>query len=136
MAKHLLRGRPPGSARHALRSEDYREQSKDRERRSFQGVVRRAMLKPQFTERVAAAEFESLEWLEDGKHPLDWNGPTGRIFTSFCGEDLNRPIIDHLERVTRRHRNRIAMTDSDTSLSFGELWDGLSGLAETITAET
>ena len=28
------------------------------------------------------------------------------------------------------------MTDSDTSLSYAELWDGLSGLAETIAAET
>jgi hypothetical protein len=30
---------------------------------------------------AAAAEFKSLEWLEDGKHSLDWNGPTGRIFS-------------------------------------------------------
>jgi non-ribosomal peptide synthetase component F/thioesterase domain-containing protein/acyl carrier protein len=94
------------------------------------------VLKNRFTERDAAAEFESLAWLEDGKHPLDWNGPTGRIFTRFRDDDLDRPIIDHLERVTRRHRNRIAVTDSDTSLSFAELWDGLSGLAETIAAET
>ncbi len=35
------------------------------------------------------AEFESLEWLEDSKHPLDWNGPTGRIFTRFRDEDLD-----------------------------------------------
>ena len=77
-----------------------------------------------------------LHWLEDGQHPLDWNGPTGRIFTRFRDEDLNRPIIDHFERVARRHPNRIAVTDSDTSLSYAELWDGLSGLAETITAET
>jgi non-ribosomal peptide synthetase component F/thioesterase domain-containing protein/acyl carrier protein len=112
------------------------EQSKAWERRSFQGVVRPAVLKTQFTERAAAAEFESLEWLEDGKHPLDWNGPDGRVFTRFRDEDLNRPIIDQFERVTLRHRNRIAVTDSDTSLSFGELWDGLSGLAETIAAET
>jgi len=67
---------------------------------------------------------------------LDWNGPTSRIFSKFRDEDLDRPIIDHFERVARRHRNRIAVTDSDTSLSFAELWDGLSGLAETIAAET
>ncbi|PYS26861.1 MAG: hypothetical protein DMG11_18320, partial [Acidobacteria bacterium] len=67
---------------------------------------------------------------------MDWNGPTSRIFSKFRDEDLDRPIIDHFERVARRHRNRIAVTDSDTSLSFGELWDGLSGLAETIAAET
>ena len=85
---------------------------------------------------AARAEFESLEWLEDGQHPLDWNGPTSRIFKKFRDEDLDRPIIDHFERVARRHRNRIAVTDSDTSLSFAELWDGLSGLAETIAAET
>ena len=77
-----------------------------------------------------------LQWLEDGQHPLDWNGPTSRIFTRFRDEDLDRPIIDHFERVARRHRNRIAVTDSDTSLSYAELWDGLSGLAETIAAET
>jgi amino acid adenylation domain-containing protein len=85
---------------------------------------------------AAASEFDSLEWLEDGKHPLDWNGPTGRIFTRFREEDLDRPIIDHFERVVRRHQNRIAVTDSETSLSFAELWDGLSGLSETIAAET
>jgi len=85
---------------------------------------------------AAAADFKSLEWLEEGKHPLDWNGPADRIFTEFRDDDLDRPIIDHLERVARRHRNSIAVTDSDTSLSFQELWDGLSGLAETIAAET
>ena len=77
-----------------------------------------------------------LQWLEDGKHPLDWNGPTSRIFTRFRDEDLDRPIIDQFERVARRHRNRIAVTDPDTSLSYAELWQGLSGLAETIAAET
>jgi non-ribosomal peptide synthetase component F/thioesterase domain-containing protein/acyl carrier protein len=86
--------------------------------------------------RAAAPEFENLKWLEDGKFPLDWNGPTGRIFTRFRHEDLDRPIIAHFERIARRHGNRIAVTGSDTSLSFSELWDGLSGLAETIAAKT
>jgi len=67
---------------------------------------------------------------------LDWNGPTTRIFTKFRDEDLDLPIIAQFERVARRHRNRIAVTDSDTSLSYSELWDGLSGLAEIIAAET
>jgi amino acid adenylation domain-containing protein len=86
--------------------------------------------------RGGSAPNAGLKWLEDGKHPLDWNGPVGRIFTRFRDEDLNRPIIDHFERVARRHPNRIAVTDSDTSLSYAELWDGLSALAETIAAET
>jgi amino acid adenylation domain-containing protein len=94
------------------------------------------VLKTRPTERDAATACESLEWLEDGQHPLDWNGPTGRIFVRFRDEDLDRPIIDHFERVVRRHRNRVAVTDSETSLSFAELWDGVSGLAETIAAET
>jgi amino acid adenylation domain-containing protein len=85
---------------------------------------------------AAAAEFRGLEWLEDSKHALDWNGPAGRTFTRFRDQDLDRPIIDHFERVARRHRNRVAITDSDVSLSFADLWDGLSGLAETIAAET
>jgi acyl-CoA synthetase (AMP-forming)/AMP-acid ligase II/thioesterase domain-containing protein/acyl carrier protein len=58
------------------------------------------------------------------------------MFRMFRDEDLDRPIIDHIERVARRHKNRIAVTDADTSLSFAQLWDGLSGLAETIEAET
>src|ERR1700733_6100388 len=86
-------------------------------------------------DHAAAAQFENFEWLEDGKHPLDWNGPTGRIFTRFGDEDLDRPIIDHFERVARRHGASIAVTDPDISLSFAELWDGLSGLAETIAAK-
>src|SRR5882762_8183288 len=80
--------------------------------------------------------MEELKWLEDGKHPLDCNGPISRVFTRFRDEDLNRPIIEHFERVARRHPNRIAVTDSEISLSYAELWDGLSGLAETIAAET
>ena len=84
----------------------------------------------------AAPEWESLKWLEDGQYPLDWNGPTARTFTEFCEQDLGRPIVAQLERVARRHRNRIAVTDSDTSLSFSELWDGISGLAEIIAVET
>src|SRR5262249_27891105 len=86
--------------------------------------------------RTESAESESVEWLEDGKHKIDWKGPTSRIFRKFHHKDLERPIIDQFERVARRHRNRVAVTDSDTSLSFGEVWDGLSGLAETIGAKT
>jgi acyl-coenzyme A synthetase/AMP-(fatty) acid ligase/thioesterase domain-containing protein/acyl carrier protein len=85
---------------------------------------------------VEGFEHGAAEWLEDSTHPLDWNGPTSRVFNRFRDEDLDRPIIAHFERVARRQRSRIAVTDSDTSLSFGQLWDGASGLAETIEAET
>ncbi len=77
-----------------------------------------------------------LQWLADSKLPVDWNGPTSRNFIRFRDEDLDLPIIDRFERVARRRRNCIAVTDADTSLSYTELWEGLSGLAETIAAET
>ena len=75
----------------------------------------------------------AMKWLDDGKYPLDWNGPTERPFLEF-GPD--RPIIHHFERVARLHPERAAITDSDTSVSYAQLWDSLSGLAETICAET
>src|SRR4029450_3853363 len=40
------------------------------------------------------------------------------------------------ESVARRHRGTIAIKAADTTLTFGELWDGVSGLAETLSAET
>jgi len=86
--------------------------------------------------RGGSAQSAGLEWLEHGSRPLDWNGPTSRVFTRFQDDDLNRPIIEHFERVARRHPNRIAVTDSDTSLSYAEVWNGLSGLAEIIATET
>jgi amino acid adenylation domain-containing protein len=90
--------------------------------------------------RIAPTTAERADpmpaWLEDDRRPLDWNGPVDRLFTRFPDEALDRPIVDHLERVARRHRNRIAIGDTDSALTFGELWDALSGLAETLAADT
>lgn len=83
-----------------------------------------------------AVELDNLRWLDDRTHPLDWNGPTERIFARFGDDDLHRSIIDLFECVARRHRNRIAITDIETSVSFAQLWDGVSGLAETIAAQS
>jgi amino acid adenylation domain-containing protein len=86
-----------------------------------------------------------MKWLEDGKYPLDWNGPTDRPFAEFGRKfgngDPHRSIIDHLESVARRYPDRVAITDSNggapaTSVSYAQLWQGLSGLAETIAAAT
>src|SRR5262245_12189115 len=79
---------------------------------------------------------QAVEWLEDDRRPLDWNGPTTRLFTRVRGHDLQRPIIEQFEQVARRHRGRIAIRDADTALTFGDLWDGVSGLAEKLAAET
>jgi non-ribosomal peptide synthetase component F len=75
-------------------------------------------------------------WLENDRRALDWNGPVDRPFTPFPDEALDRSIIDHFERAARRHGDRIAIRDADTALTFGELWHGVSGLAETLAADT
>ena len=76
------------------------------------------------------------EWLNDDRRPLDWNGPVDRLFTRFPDSGLDRPIIDHLEHAARLHRDRIAIRNTETALTFGELWDGLNGLAETLAADS
>jgi acyl-coenzyme A synthetase/AMP-(fatty) acid ligase/thioesterase domain-containing protein len=74
-------------------------------------------------------------WLDDDRRPLDWNGPVDRPFTRFPDSALDRPIIDHLEHAVRLHRNRIAIGNTETALTFGQLWDGLNGLAETLATD-
>ena len=86
--------------------------------------------------RGALDTLRPFVWLEDDQRPLDWNGPADRLFTRLRDQDLERPIIEHFERVARRQPGRIAIRDADTALTFGELWDGVSGLAETLEAET
>ena len=86
--------------------------------------------------RGARDTFRTFAWLGDDPRPLDWNGPADRLFTRFRDEDLQRSIIEHFERVARRQRGRIAIRDADTALTYGELWDGVSRLAETLSAET
>ena len=83
-----------------------------------------------------AARLQNLRWLEADPRPLDWNGPSARGFRAFRPEDLDRPIVELFERVARRSPYRLAMCDADTSITYGQLWDGFSGLAETIAAET
>jgi acyl-coenzyme A synthetase/AMP-(fatty) acid ligase/thioesterase domain-containing protein/acyl carrier protein len=80
--------------------------------------------------------FRTFAWLDDDRRPLDWNGPADRLFTRFRDRDLQRPIIEHFERVASRQPGGIAIRDADTALTFGELWDGVSGLAEILAAET
>ncbi len=75
-------------------------------------------------------------WLNDDLRPLDWNGPVDRLFTRFSASALDRPIIDHLEHAARLHRNRIAIRNTETALTFGQLWDGVNGLAETLAADS
>jgi amino acid adenylation domain-containing protein len=80
--------------------------------------------------------FPAVAWLENDPRPLDWNGPATRLFTRFRDENLQRPIIELFECVARRERSRIAVRDANTALTFGELWDAVSGLAGTLAANT
>jgi acyl-coenzyme A synthetase/AMP-(fatty) acid ligase/thioesterase domain-containing protein/acyl carrier protein len=80
--------------------------------------------------------LRTFAWLEDDRRPLDWNGPANRPFTRFRDQELQRPIIEHFDRVACRQRDAIAIREADAGLTFGELWDGVSGLAETLAAET
>ncbi len=82
------------------------------------------------------AKFQGVECLGDDERPLDWNGPTDQNFIRFRDEDLDRSILNGFERAARRHPDRVAVTDSETSLSYAELRDGLRGLAQTIEAKT
>src|SRR5205809_7183817 len=77
----------------------------------------------------------AFAWLNDDRRPLDWNGPANRLFTRFRDQDLQLPILEQFERVARRQRGLIAVSDADTSLTFGEFWDGISGLAETLAVD-
>jgi non-ribosomal peptide synthetase component F/thioesterase domain-containing protein/acyl carrier protein len=89
------------------------------------------------TRRRSALDTLSVtEWLADDPRPLDWNGPVDRPFTPIPDRDLQQPIIEHVERLARRQRERVAIRDANTALTFGELWDAVSGLAETLSAET
>src|SRR5262245_4483419 len=83
-----------------------------------------------------ANHSQTFAWLEDDWRPLDWNGPAYRLFRRFREQELQRPIIEHFERTARRYRERIAIREGDTTLTYGELWDGASGLAERLARET
>ena len=85
---------------------------------------------------VAKPDIDAPAWLAEDARPLDWNGPTSRPFIRIPIEDLDRPVIELVERVTRRQPERTALTDAETSLTYAQLWDGLGGLAETIAEAT
>ncbi len=82
------------------------------------------------------SECQRFIWLDAGARPLDMNGPTRRPFRRFRCEGLDQPIIAHLEQVALREPHRVALSDSQSTLTYQQLWDGLSGLAQSIAART
>lgn len=68
--------------------------------------------------------------------PLDWNGPGSRPFARFHDQDLERPVIEHFERVARLHHDRIAIRSSEGVLTYRELSEAVAGLAASLAART
>ncbi len=79
---------------------------------------------------------QTFNWLEEDSRPLDWNGPGNRVFTRFEPQDLQRPIAEHFERIVVSYGDRVAIREGEKTLTYRELWDGVSGLAETLEAQT
>jgi amino acid adenylation domain-containing protein len=87
-------------------------------------------------QRTPSRDETGHAWLDDQRYPLDWNGPTDQPFDAFADGDRARPIVHLLERTARRHPGRIAIIDDQATLSYGELWAGVSGLAEILSEQT
>ena len=82
------------------------------------------------------AEVRPLTWLAEDPRPLDWNGPADRPFAGMGADDLDRSIIHRFERVARLFPDHVAVSDGAASLTYGQLWCGVGGLAERIAAAT
>jgi acyl-coenzyme A synthetase/AMP-(fatty) acid ligase/thioesterase domain-containing protein/acyl carrier protein len=88
------------------------------------------------TRASSAAEFGLSRWLAEDARPIDWNGPVDRPFAPFRDEDLDTPIVELFERVARRNPYRTAVLGPGRPITYAELWDGFTGLAEVIEKRT
>jgi acyl-coenzyme A synthetase/AMP-(fatty) acid ligase/thioesterase domain-containing protein/acyl carrier protein len=79
--------------------------------------------------------LENLAWLETSTRPLDWNGPRDRPFVEFRPEALNRPIIENLRHALAMNADRVAISDSNSSIRFGELWEGVCRVGQIVAAQ-
>ena len=77
-----------------------------------------------------------LRWLGTSAFPLDWNGPVGREFVPFERHDLDAPVYTLFERTARRFPDNLAVADSQTHLTYAEMFARVRALAARITAET
>lgn len=77
-----------------------------------------------------------LTWLPDARHALDWRGPTERPYVRWREADLNRSVLQHFEALVHRHPDRIAVSDGEVVLTFGQLWERVAALGATLSAAT
>lgn len=80
--------------------------------------------------------MERPAWLTQDGRALDWNGPADRPFTPFQAADLDVPIVEHFERIARLNPYRIAVRGPGPPVTYAQLWDGFTGLAESIERRT
>ena len=85
---------------------------------------------------VDLQRLQNLDWLDTSPHPLDWNGPRDRPFVEFRPDALDRPIVGNLQRAVARYADREAISDAHSSICFGELWEGVCRLGQTVAAQT
>ncbi len=76
-----------------------------------------------------ATAFMDLKSIATYERPLDWHGPTGRHFTRFRAQDLDRSIISHIELVARVSGWRVAISGPDAELSYAQLWHDVCALS-------
>lgn len=74
------------------------------------------------------------EWTTAPALPLDFGGPVDRPFERMGDGFSEICVFDHLERVARKHADKVAISDGSTSLTFAELRNAVENLAARITA--
>jgi hypothetical protein len=77
-----------------------------------------------------------LSWNDASGIPLDWNGPVDRAFDVFPDQAKARPIIELLEASVHRFPERVAIVDSEASITYAEIWRASVALAEQIAEAT
>src|SRR4051794_29508374 len=73
-----------------------------------------------------------IQWISESSRPVDFGGPTEVVYEPLptdCGVGF-----ETVERVARRHPNKIAVWDGQFALTYAELLDRAYGLAERIAA--
>lgn len=78
----------------------------------------------------------ALQWSDESRFPLDWNGPTERAFRPFPEDAKARPIAELIEAVVARDPERIALINGTSSLTYGQLQRASAAWAERIAAAT
>jgi acyl-coenzyme A synthetase/AMP-(fatty) acid ligase/thioesterase domain-containing protein/acyl carrier protein len=85
---------------------------------------------------LAVVDLQNLKWLDTHTHPLDWNGPCDRPFVAFGPDALGRPIVENLWQSVRTGADRVAISDSESSICYGELWEGVGGLGQILAEQS